>query len=151
MVNSSQRNPAEDAKLATNKQIMVTLIHATAVGLSEVLIKYPSEAERTEFIRTYIEKIAFFPDQSGYLYVYDFNGLNIGIPHFKDLEGKNQIDLKDSKGTYIIRELSAVAKNGGGFVEFYRPKPGSTEEHKKLGYAEPIPGTNYFIGTGVYI
>ena len=151
MVNPSQENSIEDVKLATNKQIMVILIHATATGLGEVLKKYLSEAERTEFIRTYIEKITFFPDHSGYLYVYDFNGLNIGIPHFKDLVGKNLIDLKDSKGTYIIRELSAVAKTGGGFVEFYRPKPGSTEEHKKLGYAESIPGTNYFIGTGVYI
>jgi signal transduction histidine kinase len=24
-------------------------------------------------------------------------------------------------------------------------------EHRKLGYVEPIPGTNYWIGSGVYL
>jgi signal transduction histidine kinase len=40
---------------------------------------------------------------------------------------------------------------GGGYVEFYWVKPGFKTEFKKLGYVEPIPGTNYFIGTGVYL
>jgi signal transduction histidine kinase len=48
--------------------------------------------------------------------------------------------------------LSAAAKNGGGFVEYYWVNPSATtkDEQKKIGYVEPIPETNYFIGTGVY-
>jgi signal transduction histidine kinase len=67
------------------------------------------------------------------------------------LQGKNLYDYKDGKGNFVIRDLSTAAKNGGGFVEFYWGKPGSTNEFKKLGYVEPIPGTNYFIGSGVYL
>jgi signal transduction histidine kinase len=53
----------------------------------------------------------------------------------------------------VIRLLSDAARNGGGFVEYYWVNPAATAggEQKKIGYVEPIPGTNYFIGTGVYI
>ncbi|MFA4839764.1 MAG: cache domain-containing protein [Candidatus Neomarinimicrobiota bacterium] len=42
-------------------------------------------------------------------------------------------------------------RDSAGFVEFYWIKPGATGEKKKLGYVEPIPGTEYFIGTSVYL
>jgi signal transduction histidine kinase len=130
---------------------MVAVVHASAVGLGEVLKKYASEAERTDFIRTYINKIRFFTDQTGYFFVYNFDGVNIALPNPNEWQGKNLYDHKDSQGKYVIRELSADAKKGGGFVEYYWAKPGSKGEFKKLAYAESIPGTSYFIGTGVYI
>jgi signal transduction histidine kinase len=141
----------EEISTATYKQIMIAVVHVSAVGLGEVLKNYRTEAERTDFIRTYVNKIRFFPDQTGYFFVYSFDGLNIVLPNPNELQGKNLYDQKDSQGKYVIRELSTAAKKGGGFVEYYWPKPGSAREHKKLGYAESIPGMNYFIGTGAYI
>jgi len=47
--------------------------------------------------------------------------------------------------------LQKQPKKGGGFVEYYWVKPGIKGEHKKIGYVEPIPNTEYFIGTGVYL
>lgn len=55
------------------------------------------------------------------------------------------------KGNYACRAMSDAAKKGGDYAEFYFTKPGSKGEFKKLGYSEPIPGTKYFIGTGVYL
>jgi len=81
----------------------------------------------------------------------DYNCVNIAHATQKDLQGKNLFDYKDTKGKYVIRELADAAKKGGGMVEYYWIKPGSKGELKKLGYVEPIPGTNYFIGTGVYL
>jgi hypothetical protein len=51
----------------------------------------------------------------------------------------------------LERKVYRPAHVGGGFVEFYWVKPGETGEHPKLGYVEPIPNTNYFIGSGVYL
>ena len=65
--------------------------------------------------------------------------------------GKDLSNYQDSRGKYVIRELSAAAMKGGGFVEYYWIKPGSTGEFRKLGYVEPIPNTTYFIGSGVYL
>jgi len=151
MAKLSQEKEAKEISLDTYKQIIVPMVHASAVGLGQVLKNYRSEAERTEFIRTYVNKIRFFPDQTGYFFVYNFSCLNIALPNPYELQGKNLYSHQDSHGKYVIRELSAVAKQGGGFVEWYWTKPGSTGYHRKLGYAEPIPGTDYFIGTGVYI
>ncbi len=54
------------------------------------------------------------------------------------------------RGLYVIRELSAAAQGGGGFVIYHWPHPETREEQEKVGYVEPIPGTDYFIGTGYY-
>jgi signal transduction histidine kinase len=141
---------AKEINIDTYKQIMVSVVHASAAGLGEVLKKYTKEADRTDFIRTYINKIRFFPDQTGYFFVYNSDCVNIALPNPNEWQGKNLYDHKDSKGKYVIRELSAAAKKGG-FVDYYWPKPGAKGEFKKTAYVESIPGTDYFIGTGVYI
>lgn len=143
---------AEDkAAIACYKETAKTVVHATAAGLGEILKSVKSEKERVDMIRSFIKPIRFYSDKSGYFYVYDFSCLNIAHATQIDLQGKNLYDYKDGKGNFVIRELSAAAKKGGGYVEFYWVKPGSKNEFKKLGYVEPIPGTNYFIGTGVYL
>jgi signal transduction histidine kinase len=151
MATLNQGRGVTETSTDTYKQIMVAVVHASAVGLGELLKNYKGQAERTELIRTYANNIRFFPDQTGYFFVYDYDCLNIALPNPLDWQGKNLRDLQDLHGKYQIRELSEAAKKGGGFVEYYWLKPGSTEHHKKLSYAEPIPGTNYFIGTGAYI
>ena len=143
---------AEDkAAIDCYKETAKTVVHATAVGLGEILKNVKNEKERVDVIRSFIKPIRFYSDKSGYFYVYDFSCLNIAHATQSDLQGKNLYDHKDVKGKFVIRELSAAAKKGGGYVEFYWVKPGSNNEFKKLGYVEPIPGTNYFIGTGVYL
>ena len=149
MAKLSQGKVAKETSLASYKQIMVAVVHASAVGLGEVLKKYPNETERTDLIRTYVNKIRFYPDQTGYFFVHDFDGLNIFHP-IKKVQGKNNYDEKDSQGKYYVRELNSAAKKGGGIVEYYWPTPGEAEEHKKLSYAESISGTKYVIGTGVF-
>ncbi len=133
------------------KEIAKTVTHGFAAGLGEALKRVKSDKEKADLIRSFIGPVRFYADQSGYFYVYDMSCVNIAHATQNDLQGKNLYDHKDSKGKYVIRELSAAAKKGGGYVEFYWVKPGSKSESRKLGYVEPIPGTNYFIGTGVYL
>ena len=140
-----------DHDQACNKQTAVAVVHSMATGLGEGLKNIKEENDRRDFIRSFVDPIRFFPDKSGYFFVYTYDCLNIALPIPKDLEGKNLYDQKDRRGTYMIRELSAAAKEGGGFVEYYWLKPGTQKEAKKISYAEPIPGTNYFIGTGFYL
>lgn len=149
-------NPAlaqtkDGGKTECYKEIAKTMVHGTAAGLAEALKGIKNEKERIELIRAFIGPVRFYPDNSGYFYVYDYNCVNIAHAIQKDLQGKNLYDYKDTKGKFVIRELSASAKKGGGVVEFYWVKPGSKVEARKMGYVEPIPGTNYFIGTGVYL
>jgi signal transduction histidine kinase len=140
-------------KLDFEKQIAVAVVHASALGLGAVMGNYQNEADRVKFIRTYTSPIHFYTDESGYFFVFKFDGWNIVHANPKELEGQNLYNQQDSKGNFIVRKMIDVAKRGGGLVEYYWPKPGSTtgEQQRKLGYVESIPGTEYFIGAGVYM
>ncbi len=137
--------------LEWNKQIAVAYVHSYAIAIGEAVIEMDNDSVRICYIRRAIDPIRFYPDSSGYFYVYDFDCVNIAHARQKDLQGQDLYDYQDSRGKYVIRELSAMAQSGGGYVEFYWIKPGDTGEKRKLGYVEPIPNTNYFIGTGVYL
>lgn len=134
----------------SNNRLAVSTVHVAAVGLGEILKNIKDENQRIETIRSFIDTIRFFNDKSGYFYVYYYNCVNVAHAIDKTLLGKDLTDYKDMKGKFVIRELSASAKNGGGFVTFYWPHPQTQEEQRKIGYVEPIPGTDYFIGTGYY-
>jgi len=141
----------DDLGMECSKDIAKNVVHATALGLGEILKDVKEEDKRVALIQNFISPIRFYQDKSGYFYVYNYACVNIAHATQKDLQGKNLNDHKDVKGKFVIRELSAAAKKGGGFIEFYWVKPGAKGEQKKMGYVEPIPGTDYFIGTGVYL
>jgi signal transduction histidine kinase len=141
----------EEENLDWNKQIAEAYVHSYAVAIGAAVTELPDEAARIAYIRRAIDPISFYPDSSGYFYVYDFNCVNIAHARQKDLQDQNLYDYTDSRGKFVVRELAAMAQSGGGYVEFYWIKPGETGEKKKLGYVEPIPNTDYFIGSGVYL
>jgi signal transduction histidine kinase len=148
---ASNEGKAKSVPMEEYKNIAKTMVHSVAVGLGSALASVNKEHKRIDLIRAFIAPIRFYPDSSGYFYVYDSKCVNIAHATQKDLQGKNLYDYKDVKGKYVIRALSEASKKGGGFVDFYWVKPGSKEEFPKLGYVEPIPGTDFFIGTGVYL
>jgi signal transduction histidine kinase len=134
----------------SNSRVVKAAVHVAAAGLGESLKDLTDEARRIEVVRTFIDPIRFFNDQSGYFYVYYFNCVNVAHAIDKTLPGKDLTDYQDMKGLYVIQELSKTAKAGGGYVTFYWPHPQTKEEQRKIGYVEPIPGTDYFIGAGYY-
>lgn len=141
----------QETELAASKKTAQAVVHASAAGLGELLKTYPDSAAKVQAIRIYIDSIRYYEDKSGYFYVYNYQCVNIAHATQKDLQGQNLYNYQDCKGKYVIRELSQAALNGGGFVEFYWIKPGETGEKLKIGYVESIPGTNFFIGSGVYV
>jgi len=141
-----------ERQLDYEKRIAFSVVHSSAIGLGAVLGQFQNEADRVNLIKTYASPIRFYNDESGYFFIFTLDGLNIVHANPKDLEGQNMIDVQDYKGDFFIRKMCAAAKRGGGFVEYYWAKPGSESGNpvRKLGYVEPIPGTNYLIGAGVY-
>lgn len=148
---TSVAQAVDEKTIECQKEIAKTVVHGTALGLGEILRDVKGEKKRIALVRKFISPVRFYADNTGYFYVYKFNCVNIAHATQKDLQGKNLYKHEDAKGKYVIRELSDAAKAGGGFVDFYWLKPGAKGEQKKVGYVEPIPGTDYFIGTGVYL
>lgn len=88
----------------------------------------------------------------GYFFLYDLNGTVIAHGSDPLLEGKNLISLKDSKGQFIIKNLLDAAKHGGGYVNYLWNKPTDpVGKYKKISYAELIPNSPWWLGTGIYV
>lgn len=123
--------------------------HTAALAIGKAIENIQDQKERVEIVRKLIDDVRFEDDSSGYFFVYR-DTVNVALPPKKELQGKDLGDLKDKNGVALVRDLRDKAARGGGFVEYIWPKPGA-EDTPKLGYAEMIPGTDMWIGTGVYL
>ncbi|MEF3697742.1 methyl-accepting chemotaxis protein [Desulfolutivibrio sp.] len=139
----------QQAMFEGQKQKLQVGTHALALALGQAVGTVADPAGRVERIRGMVDSIRFEDDQSGYYFVYQ-GTVNVALPPKKEIQGKDLGENKDSGGVYYVRELAARARSGGGFVEYVFPKPGQGDQ-PKLSYSEMIPGTDMWIGTGVYI
>ncbi len=98
--------------------------------------------------KTLLHNMAFGED--GYFFVYDEKGNNIVHPRLPNLVGKNWWDLQDPNGDFVIRNLIAVAKAGGGFHRYVWNKPSTGELASKVGHAVFLDKWKWMIGTGLY-
>ena len=118
---------------------------SVAAGIKDV----QDPDEKIRIIKTLVSDIRFEEDQSGYIFVYQ-ETTNKVMPPNPALEGTDLKDLKDPNGLYLIRELHEAAQKGGGFVEYIFDKPGKGNQ-PKVSFANMIPGTGLWLGTGIYI
>lgn len=138
-----------EVMLADQKAKLQVASHSLALAAGHAIEGMESLDEKIAIIRKLIDDIRFESDKSGYFFVYN-NTTNVALPSNKSLQGKDLGDMKDKNGVYLVRELRDKASGGGGFVEYIWPKPGAGDV-PKLSYAELIPGTEMWIGTGVYL
>lgn len=138
-----------DSLLAQQKEKLQVASHSMAVSLSDLLQGVEDKQERLNLVQKAVENVRFEEDNSGYFYVYE-GTVNAALPIKKSLIGKDLRDVADPYGVYFVRDLDKVAKQGGGFVSYHFDKPGKGIQ-PKLGYAEMIQGTSYWIGAGVYL
>jgi methyl-accepting chemotaxis protein len=134
--------------LAGQKEKIRVATHAMAVSLGDALASVPAE-ERIAVIKSRTGDIRFEEDASGYFFVYR-GTTALSVPAKPSVEGKDLAGAKDANGVYFVRELAENAREGGGFVTYIFKKPGAGDQ-PKLAYSEMIPGTQLWIGTGVYI
>ncbi|MCF8045245.1 MAG: methyl-accepting chemotaxis protein [Desulfarculaceae bacterium] len=154
-VNSS--NKVRDMAISSTEKVMLedqkdkirVATHSVALSAGHAIEDVSGAEARVRIIRNLIDDIRFEEDESGYYFVYR-DTTNVALPPNKDLQGKDLGDLSDKNGVQLVEELKKEAHDGGGFVQYIWPKPGAGDV-PKLSYAEMIPGTDYWIGTGVYL
>ncbi len=135
--------------LKMQKEKLQVATHALAVSLSKSIESLETAEERVDALRAAIDSVRFEDDESGYFFIYQ-DTTNVALPPNKSLIGKDLGDKTDSNGVYFVREMRDQAKSGGGFVSYHFEKPGLGVV-PKLSYSEMISGTDFWLGTGVYI
>jgi signal transduction histidine kinase len=136
-----------------NKNIVKAVVKTTAGGIGGVNDGIFSDSlQLVDFCRKFIKHIRFFDNQSGYLFIYDFDANNVAHSTQPDLQGQNLYDYQDSHGNYVIRDMIDITKNNeSGFYEYFWNNPTTGNEEQKLAFVKKIPGIDYFIGSGVYL
>lgn len=95
-----------------------------------------------------------FIAKDAYVFVIDPAGIDLVNPAFPNLEGRNLLDVKDTQGKLLIREmLNAVETKGSGWVDYMWPKPGESVSTLKSAYVTKatIGDKWVMVGCGVYL
>ncbi|MCV2394271.1 methyl-accepting chemotaxis protein [Actinotalea sp. M2MS4P-6] len=91
-------------------------------------------------------------DPNGYLFGYDTEGTCVLLPTKPERVGQNFLAEVDDNGTPFIQEIvTAGQQPGGGFTEYWFPKPDADAASPKLAYSLVFEPWGWVIGTGAYI
>jgi hypothetical protein len=89
---------------------------------------------------------AAFHDRDLYVMVYDQTGKCVAHGANPALIGKSLIDLKDTDGTYLIKDLVGVEDSG--WIDYKWPHPTTKKIEPKTTYVVHVG--DYHIGVGAY-
>ncbi|HJW26152.1 MAG TPA: methyl-accepting chemotaxis protein [Rhodocyclaceae bacterium] len=91
-------------------------------------------------------------DKNEYFWINGLDNMMVMHPIKPDMDGKDLSKLADKNGKHFFMEFNAVVRSqGGGFVEYSWPKPGSDEGVPKLSYVRGFEPWGWVVGSGVYI
>ncbi len=90
-------------------------------------------------------------DNGNYIFVYQYDGLNLATRPKPSIEGKNLIDLKDANGKPLVKDLINIAKKGGDFYQYIWFNPATDNDEPKMSYAIGLDKWGWLVGTGVYL
>jgi signal transduction histidine kinase len=92
--------------------------------------------------------------KDAYIFVIDPKGVDLVNPGFPNLEGRNILDVKDTQGKHLVREMLQVVQTSGfGWVDYMWPKPGDSVSTQKSAYVSKakIGDEWVLVGCGVYL
>jgi cytochrome c len=125
---------------------------AKAVSLVDEGIAYINKNGKDKAFKEFTRKNGMFTKGELYIFAVDFKGMTLGHGGNDKLVGKSMYDLKDSDGNYFIRKFIDVAKEKGqGWVDYKWSNPKTKMIEQKSTYVKRIPGSDYFLGCGIYL
>ncbi|ASP34653.1 cache domain-containing protein [Labrenzia sp. VG12] len=146
---AAETRSVEERILASKRQEIRNYVSLALTSIEQIYREEPNgRAAAQQEVKEILQNLTF--DYDGYFFVYQLDGTNVVHPKLPHLVGGNWWDLQDDKGDYVIRNLIAAAKDGGGFHQYvwHKPSTGSVEE--KLGYAILLDKWDWMLGTGLY-
>ncbi|WP_147820565.1 methyl-accepting chemotaxis protein [Salidesulfovibrio onnuriiensis] len=141
-------NETQTIMMDLQKAKLQVAVSSMAKSFAALLDGLPEEQQVAEFRKALTGNL-YEEDKSGYYFVYT-GTVAVAHPVRPDRNGNDFKDAKDQNGVYFVQDLFKQAEAGGGFVSYVYPK-GDKGLVPKLSYAMMIPGTKYWIGTGIYI
>lgn len=87
-----------------------------------------------------------------YVFLMNMKGKMLAHPHDPNLAKRDSlIDLVDTDGKPFVKGMIRTAKRGKGWSKYNWPVPGMDVVKPKHTFIFRVPGTDYFVGAGIYI
>lgn len=109
-----------------------------------------AEEEAKERVKNSIRRERYGRDGVGYFWVNTMDFQAVVHPVTPELEGKNLKNMRSRDGQYIFQEIDKIVKSGGGFVEYFWPRPDTVIPERKMTYVTEYKPWGWVIGTGFY-
>ena len=141
----------------TELELKKTLQEAidTAYNIADNIYKNNPSKSNDELKKLIVDALRNirFNSGRGYYFIYENSGKNILLPHNIELEGKDFWNHQDAKGSYIIKDMTALlSKSNEAFYEWYWYNPTNPDvQRKKIGLVRNFEQFGWFIGTGEYL
>ena len=90
--------------------------------------------------------------KDSYVYVLHMDGMMVVHPIQPELEGNNQLGLKDVKGkAFFVEMYDDIAKgNESGWIDYLWVKPNKPSPSLKVTFFAKVPGKNIICLAGIY-
>lgn len=108
-----------------------------------------SRIQAQKYVTDVLQQMTF--GQDGYFFIYKADGTNLVHPRQPELVGHNWIDLEDSQGRMVIRDLIELGQQGGSLYQYVWNKPSSGVDAEKLGLSFFLDKWDWMIGSGLYM
>ena len=94
-----------------------------------------------------------YNNQRGYYFITRLDGVEILFADRPEMEGLNLIDMQDTQGKFVIRDMIAIIrKSGEGFYRYTWTKPNkSGKGFPKVAFIKHFEPFDWLIGTGEYL
>lgn len=111
-----------------------------------------SRTEIEKMIKDALRPIRFAGGR-GYYFAANLAGIEILFADRPEMEGKNLLNMQDTQGKFVIRNMIRIVKEKGeGFYEYNWTRPGRAGKHfPKIAFVKHFEPYDWFIGTGEYI
>jgi PAS domain S-box-containing protein len=146
-----RRNQAEE-DLKSRLKARVYEAHSIAMNLHEQNKGKRPEAEIRKMVKDALRPIRFLNGR-GYYFATRLDGLEELFADRPEFEGKDLIDMRDTQGQYVIRDMIDITRNEGeGFYKYKWTKPGTEGRgYPKVAFVKHFEPFDWFIGTGEYL
>ena len=136
-----------DILIKSEVEAMTLQLNGTVESIEDGLV---SEEDGKEIAANMIRNAKYGEGGYGYFWVDDYEGNNVVLLGNENVEGTNRSDLVDTQGQFIVSDMIGIARDGGGFYNYYFPKPGEEESLPKRAYVMSFEPFSWVIGTGNY-
>ncbi len=108
-----------------------------------------TETEAKKWAANLVRDLRF--DEGNYFWIDTTDGVNVVLLG-RPTEGKSRLEDVDKKGNKFIQELiNNGSQPGGGYTNYWFPKPNETEALPKRAYSLKFQPYNWVIGTGNWV